>query len=163
MAADRRYVSVVGGSDVDATTLARAEEIGRILAEAGTVVVTGGRQGVAEATSRGAAAAGGLTLGILPEADRRNANPHVGVAVTTGMGDTRNALVAMNGDVVIALDGGPGTLSEIAHALVLGRPVVVLGTWELTTHGAPQSAITRVDSASEAAHVALDLLERTTP
>ncbi|MFN8038290.1 MAG: TIGR00725 family protein [Acidimicrobiales bacterium] len=125
------YVSVIGGYDVAPEVLAAAEEVGRGLASSGAVVVTGGRGGVSEAASKGAFEAGGTTIGILPGTDRSEANPYLTVAVCTGIGLTRNALVAMNGDVVIALDGAFGTLSELAHALLAGTPVVGFGTWRL--------------------------------
>lgn len=150
-----RYVAVVGGYEVDSDVLAMAEEVGRRLAERGAVVVTGGRSGVAAAASRGAATAGGVTIGVLPGTDRSEANPWVSYSLTTGLGDTRNALVAMSGDAVIALDGAAGTLSEIAHALVLGRPVVGLGTWTLQRRGVEPDAIMRVSTPEDAVDAAL--------
>lgn len=150
-----RYVAVVGGYEVDKHVLALAEEVGRRLAEEGAVVVTGGRSGVSAAASRGAAAAGGVTIGLLPGTDRAEANPWLSYALATGLGDTRNALVAMNGDAVIALDGAAGTLSEIAHALLLRRPVIGLGTWTLQRRGVEEGAIVRVSTAAEAVAAAL--------
>jgi len=101
------------------------------VAEAGAVVVTGGRGGVMEAASKGARQAGGTTLGILPDADRSQANPWLTVAVPTGMGEARNALVVRAADGVIAVGGEWGTLSEIAFAGKTGKPVVALESWEL--------------------------------
>ncbi|WP_208027337.1 TIGR00725 family protein [Rhabdothermincola sediminis] len=149
------YVSVIGGSDADQPTMAAAQEVGRLLAEHGAVVVTGGRSGVAEAASKGAVLAGGVAVGILPGPDRAEANPWVSVAVCTGMGETRNALVVMNGDAVIALDGGFGTLSEIGHALVAGRTVVGLGAWELRRGGTAEGSIVRAASPAAAVEAAL--------
>jgi uncharacterized protein (TIGR00725 family) len=148
-------VAVVGGYDVGPDTLADAEEVGRLLATNGVVVVTGGRRGVAEAASRGAAAAGGLTVGILPGRDRTEANPWVQVAVPTGMGDTRNALVVMGADAVIALAGQYGTLSEIAHALVSDTPVVALGSWQLALDGRFDEAIERASDPADAVERAI--------
>ena len=108
-----------------------AEEVGRLLAEAGAVVVTGGLGGVMEAASKGAREAGGTTLGILPGSDRRDANPWVTVAVPTGMGEARNALVVRAADGLIAVGGEWGTLSEIALARTAGKPVAGLDSWEL--------------------------------
>jgi uncharacterized protein (TIGR00725 family) len=122
-----RYVAVVGGYEADEGTRDVAEELGRRLAQRGCVVVTGGRQGVAEAASRGAVLAGGTTVGILPGRSRDEANPYVTIAVPTGMGETRNALVVMGADAVVALPGAYGTLSEVAHALLAGTPVIGLG------------------------------------
>jgi uncharacterized protein (TIGR00725 family) len=140
----RRYVAVCGASEASASQLEAAREVGRLLAEAGVVVVCGGLGGVMEAASEGAAEAGGLVVGLLPGEDRRLANPHVGVALATGLGQARNAVIACSADSVIAIGGGWGTLSEIGHARRLGRPVVGLDTWELVgLNGAatPQEAV----------------------
>ncbi len=126
-----RCVAVVGSSESDATTDAAAEQVGRLLAQAGAVVICGGLGGVMEAACRGAAEAGGLTVGILPGEDRAQANPWARVVIPTGLGELRNGLVVRAGESVIALGGEYGTLSEVALALKLGRPVVGLGTWEL--------------------------------
>jgi hypothetical protein len=124
-------VSVVGGGETDESTGARAETVGRLLAERGHTLFTGGRGGVMAAASRGASAAGGRTVGILPGTDPSGANDHVDVAVATGLGDARNALVVLNADAVIAVDGGPGTLSELGYAGVYDRPTAGLDTWAL--------------------------------
>src|SRR3954454_21920415 len=105
--------------------------MGRELARRGAVLVTGGLGGAMEAACRGAKAEGGTTLGILPAYDRSAANPWVDVAVPTGMGEARNALLVRAADAVIAVAGEFGTLSEIALALKVGTPVVGLETWEL--------------------------------
>jgi hypothetical protein len=130
-AVDGRYVAVIGGTDVSSAVAAEAETVGRLLAEAGVIVVTGGREGVAAAASRGAMEAGGLTVGILPGRSRDEANPWVRVAVPTGLGEMRNALVVMDADAVIAFPGAYGTLTEIAFALLANTKVVGLGTWAL--------------------------------
>jgi uncharacterized protein (TIGR00725 family) len=108
-----------------------AEEVGRLLAERGAMVVCGGLGGVMEAACRGARAGGGTTIGILPGLSRSDANPFVDVVIPTGLGEARNALVVRAADAVIALGGGYGTLSEIALALKAGKRVVGLGTWEI--------------------------------
>jgi uncharacterized protein (TIGR00725 family) len=127
------YVAVVGPGEASPDQLHTAEEVGAGLAAAGVVVVTGGLGGVMEAASRGARSRRGRTLGILPGDDRDAANGWVEIAVPTGMGELRNGLVVRAADAVVAIGGGHGTLSEIALALKLGRPVVGLGTWEV--HG----------------------------
>ena len=127
----RPYVAVIGPSEATSAEVAHAEEVGRVLATRDAVVVCGGLGGVMEAVARGAAAAGGTVVGILPGADRRDANEHVTVALTTGMGEMRNALVVRAADAVIAVGGAYGTLSEIAFALRTGVPVVGIGTWDL--------------------------------
>ena len=104
----------------------RAEEVGRLLAERGCTVVTGGLGEVMAAAARGAKAAGGTTIGILPGTSRAEANEWVDHAVATGLGHMRNFAVAASGDAVIAVGGAWGTLSEIAFAKILGRPVVIL-------------------------------------
>ena len=124
-------VSVIGGSSIDGETAAVAEALGERLAERGHVVVCGGLGGVMEAVCRGARAANGETIGILPTDDRRDANPYVTVPIATGMGHARNALVVMNGDAAVAVDGAGGTLSEIGLALAQARPVAGLDTHEV--------------------------------
>lgn len=154
-------MAVVGpGDGATADELEAAEEVGRVLADGGCVVVCGGLGGVMEAACKGARSAGGLTLGILPGRDRRDANPHVQVAVPTGLGEARNALVVRSADVVVAVGGAYGTLSEIALALKGGTPVVGLDTWELARGGEPDGGIVRAKSAAEAARVALDLAQK---
>jgi uncharacterized protein (TIGR00725 family) len=108
-----------------------AEAVGRGLAARGAVVVCGGLGGAMEAACRGAKEAGGMTVGLLPGLDRRDANPYVDVAVTTGLGEARNALVVRAADALIAVGGGYGTLSELGLALRTGKRVVGLGTWEI--------------------------------
>jgi uncharacterized protein (TIGR00725 family) len=127
------YIAVVGPGEASPEELHSAEEVGAGLAAAGAVVVSGGLGGVMEAACRGARSRRGRTLGILPGDDRDAANGWVELAVPTGMGELRNGLVVRAADAVVAIGGGHGTLSEIALALKLGRPVVGLGTWEV--HG----------------------------
>jgi uncharacterized protein (TIGR00725 family) len=130
------YVAVVGPGDASPQELQAAEEVGAGLAAAGAVVVTGGLGGVMEAACRGARSRHGTTLGILPGEDRDAANGWVQVAVATGLGELRNGLVVRAADALVAIGGGHGTLSEVALALKLGRPVVGLGTWDV--HGVDQ-------------------------
>lgn len=111
-----------------------------------------------EAACRGAREAGGRTLGILPGLDRTAANAWVEMAVPTGLGEARNALVVRASDALIAVGGAWGTLSEIALALAAGKPVVGVGTWELSTRGEPSEAIARAASGAEAARLALEAL-----
>jgi uncharacterized protein (TIGR00725 family) len=106
------YVTVVGGSRADERALRMAEEVGRLVAQRGGILVTGGRGGVMEAACRGAKEAGGLTVGILPGESREEANPYVDVALPTGLGNARNALTVLAGDAVIVVGGEAGTLSR---------------------------------------------------
>ncbi|QLG26960.1 TIGR00725 family protein [Halorarum halophilum] len=124
-------VSVIGAGRVDEGTAAVAEELGRLLGGRGHTLVCGGRGGVMRAACRGARGSGAETVGILPSADPAEANEYVTVPVATGLGHARNALVPLNGDAVVAVTGGPGTLSEIGFALVYGRPVAGLATHEI--------------------------------
>lgn len=154
------YVAVCGPGIAKAQESAWAEEIGRRLAEAGAVVVCGGISGVMDDVARGAAAAGGTVLGILPGPDREGASAHLTVSVPTGMGEARNALVVRAADAVIAVAGEWGTLSEIALALKMGRPVVGLATWELAKGGRSVGGIVRADTPEEAVVRALELARR---
>ena len=126
------YIAVVGpGSDPTARQLDQAAEVGERLARAGAVLVCGGLGEVMEAACRGARAAGGITVGLLPGVDRTAGNPHLTVAIATGLGELRNALVIRAADAVVAIGGAYGTLSEVALALKTGVPVIGLGTWEI--------------------------------
>ena len=128
------YVAVVGSGEAKGELYGRAREVGRLVAGRGGVVVCGGLGGVMEAAARGATESGGVAIGILPDEDRRRANPYLTYSVATGMGQARNLAVVCSADVVIAVGGEYGTLSEIGLALKVGRPVVALGSWELPGH-----------------------------
>jgi uncharacterized protein (TIGR00725 family) len=121
----------VGPGEAGADVVVAAEAVGRELAARGAVVVCGGLGGAMEAACRGAKEAGGTTVGLLPGLDRRDANPYVDVAVLTGLGEARNALVVRTADALVAVGGGYGTLSEIGLALRTGKRVVGLRTWEI--------------------------------
>ena len=157
------HIAVSGGGDAGEAACRRAEEVGRELARRGAVVVTGGLGGAMEAACRGAKAEGGTTVGILPSDDRATANAWVDVAVPTGLGEARNALLVRAADALVAIEGEFGTLSEIALALKLGRPVVGLGTWELARDGQPVDAIVVAATPAEAAERAVDLARRPRP
>jgi uncharacterized protein (TIGR00725 family) len=121
----------VGPGEAGPEVVIAAEAVGRTLAARGAVVVCGGLGGAMEAACRGAKEAGGTTVGLLPGLDRRDANPYVDVAVLTGLGEARNALVVRTADALVAVGGGYGTLSEIGLALRTGKRVVGLRTWEI--------------------------------
>jgi len=157
MTRDRPYVAVVGGGEVDAETAALAETVGRELARRGAVVVCGGLGGVMEAVCKGAKTEGGTTVGILPTDNRYAANEFVDVAIATGLGEARNAIVVRAADVVIAINGEFGTLSEIALALRTGTPVVGIDTWELAMDGQEVDAFLRVHDPVAAVEAALAL------
>lgn len=151
------FIAVIGAGRCSADVAAQAEAVGHELAKRGAVLICGGRGGVMEAACRGAKAAGGLTVGILPGTLRREANPYVDIPIVTGMGEARNVLVVQSAQAVIAVDGEYGTLSEIAHALKLGIPVVGLGTWRLLKDGQERQDILRAQSAEEAVERAVEL------
>lgn len=148
-------MAVVGPAEPRAGEAEAAEHVGRLLAQAGAVVVCGGLGGAMEAVCRGAKAAGGTTIGILPGSRREEANRFVDVAIPTGLGEARNAQVVRAADVVLAVGGAYGTLSEIALALGNGTPVVGLDTWELARDGVADQGIERAGSSAEAVKLAL--------
>ncbi|HEX8067466.1 MAG TPA: TIGR00725 family protein [Thermoleophilaceae bacterium] len=155
MSASAPYVAVAGSGDAPAGDLELAEAVGRGLAAGGAIVVCGGRGGVMEAACRGAKDAGGTTLGILPGSDRSSANRYVDLAVVTGLGQARNALVARTADALVAIGGSFGTLSEIAFALRFERRVVGLGTWELRRGGRDVEGVLAAADPEEAVRLAL--------
>ena len=125
------YISVIGGEHCSREIYELAVEVGRRIAEMKAILVTGGRGGVMEAASQGAKEAGGTTIGILPSDDRKEGNKYLDYSIVTGIGYARNVLVILNGDIVIAIDGRYGTLSEIALALEYGKPVYGLMSWDV--------------------------------
>lgn len=145
----RRYVAVCGASEATEAQLQAALEVGRLLAQAGAIVINGGLSGVAGAASEGAASAGGTVVGFLPDSHRAGANKHLTVALPTGMGQGRNVLIVTAAQSVIAIGGGWGTLSEIAIAKRLGRPVVTLDSW-------PVAGLESVATPAEAVQRALE-------
>jgi uncharacterized protein (TIGR00725 family) len=143
-------IAVIGAGTCDSEVAARAYEVGRLIAERGAVLVTGGLTGVMEAASRGARDAGGLVVGILPGLRAEDANEAVDVAIPTGMGQLRNGLVVSSAQAVVAVGGEWGTLSEIGFALKLGKPVIGLDTWDLAAPEGRSGGVVRVCSAEEA-------------
>lgn len=154
------FIAVIGAASCDAAVAADAREVGREIARRGAVLVCGGRGGVMAAACQGAREAGGLTVGILPGTDRREANPYVVVPIVTGLGEARNAIVVRTADAVVAVRGGYGTLSEIGLALKMGRPVVGLGTWELGREGRPVEAVMRAGTPAQAVELAMELARK---
>lgn len=148
------YVAVIGPRSADAETELIAYRAGELLAKHGAVTVCGGLGGAMEAVCRGAKHGGGLTIGLLPGNTRFEANQYVDVAVPTGMGEARNVLIIRMADGVIAVGGGYGTLSEIALALRIGKPVVGIGTWQ-ASHEGVELPIVEVGSAEEAVEAIL--------
>jgi uncharacterized protein (TIGR00725 family) len=142
----RAYVGVVGASQATSQDMLDAEAVGRELALAGAVVVCGGRGGVMAAASKGAAEAGGVVIGMLPGLDRSDANKWVTYAVPTGLGELRNGLIVRTADVMVAVGGAYGTLSEVALGLQAGLRVFALHSWEIegiTPCGSPAEAVSK--------------------
>jgi len=152
------FIGVIGAGDCSKDVYKLAEEVGERIAKAGAVVVCGGLGGVMEAVSKGAKKQDGITIGILPGVDKSQANSYVDFPIVTGLGEGRNLLVIRNSDVVIALPGEFGTLSEIAFALKLGKPVIGLSTQtggRLPTWDVSEKII-KAKNAEEAVKIALD-------
>lgn len=159
------YVAVIGDGDPRGPEAHRllewAEEVGQLLARGGATVITGGLGGVMRAASRGALAADGHTIGILPGADASEANEYVRTPIATGLGVVRNLVVVTSADAVVAVGGRHGTLSEIGLALRMGRHVVALSSWRLESDqrlGGPR--VHRVRGPREAAEAALRLAKQ---
>jgi uncharacterized protein (TIGR00725 family) len=153
------YVAVVGPGAATEPALSHAREVGERLARAGALVLCGGLGGVMEAVCRGARAGGGVTIGLLPGGDRAAGNPHLTVALATGLGELRNGLLVRCADVVIGIGAGWGTLSELALARRTGIPVVLLDSWRVRPPVAGDDAElgTRVRSPRGAVELALEL------
>ncbi len=128
---ERKIIGVVGGTVGTPEVLRWAEETGRLIAEHGFLLICGGMAGVMEAAAKGAREAGGTAIGILPHADRHEANPYIDIPIASGLGEGRNLVIVRAADLIIAVDGEYGTLSEIAFALKLHKTVIGLGTWDI--------------------------------
>ena len=154
----KKFVAVIGGREPSAEETRLAEEVGRELARQGATLVCGGLGGVMEAASKGASSEGGVTIGILPGDNRQAANPHIQIPIVTGVGYARNVAVVKSAQAVIAIGGSYGTLSEIAHALQSGIPVIGINTWSLSRNGQQDNSIIPVQNPTEAVNKALNLI-----
>ena len=146
-------IGVIGAGHCSSRTALLAETVGREIARAGAVLVCGGLGGVMEAAARGAQQEGGITVGILPGDSFEDANPFIKIPVVTGLGHARNVLVVRSAQVLIAVKGGYGTLSEVALALKMGKPVIGLHSWDVS------KKIIQVETAQQAVKKALRLLK----
>ena len=124
-------IAVIGGHSCSADIARIAEEAGKGVARLGATLICGGLTGVMEAACKGARSAGGRTIGILPGHDKKEANPYVDIPIATGLGFMRNNLVVKNSDIVVAIDGKEGTLSEIAFTLQMKKPILGIDTWDI--------------------------------
>ena len=146
------YIAVIGGSDISTELADLARQVGYEVARTGAVLLCGGLSGVMAAAALGAQEAGGVSLGILPDGDRRGANPYLTYSIATNLGHARNVLIAHSADAVIAVDGSYGTVSEAAIALKLGKPVIALKVaWNLP-------GVQRTATAAEAVALAWEKL-----
>lgn len=157
MSQRKLVIAVIGAGEPSAGEAALAEETGREIALHGAVLVCGGLGGVMEAACRGAAEAGGITVGILPGDSPASANPFVQIPVVTGMRHARNVAVVKSAGAVIAVGGSYGTLSEIAHALQNDIPVIGLDTWHISRNNTEDESIIRIGSPREAVEKAIGL------
>ena len=148
-------IGVIGADKCSTEMASVAEEVGAELARRDCTLICGGRGGVMEAACKGAVEADGFTIGILPGPDRGEANRYVSVPIVTNMGEARNAIVVLSSQGIIAVDGGYGTLSEIALALKNGIPLVGIRTWSLALDETIEESILRATTASEAVEMLL--------
>ncbi len=158
MTAKNKFIAVIGNSKASAQEIKLAETLGREIAKSGSILVCGGLDGVMEAACRGAVSENGLTVGILPGTDRKDANQYVKIPIVTGIGYARNIIVVKSAQAVIAVGGGYGTLTEIGYALKNGIPVIGLGTWKLSSKEKTDDAIICVDNAADAVAIALEMI-----
>ena len=124
-------VSVIGGHEITKEIEQIAQKVGQIIAKEDAVLICGGLDGAMKAAAKGAKSAGGLTVGILPGKDKKDANPYIDIALPTSIGYARNTIVACSADLIVALPGSHGTRSEISYGLVFGRPIIDLGNWNV--------------------------------
>jgi uncharacterized protein (TIGR00725 family) len=141
-------IGVIGGATPDPKFRQIAHDVGKLIAERGAILVCGGLSGVMEAAAHGAKKGGGLTIGILPGASLRDANHYIDIPIATGISYSRNSLVAMNADVLIAVNGQFGTLTEIAYGNIYQKKVIGIGTWNI-------QGVIQVETAEEAIELAL--------
>jgi uncharacterized protein (TIGR00725 family) len=144
----KKRVGIIGGNLPDAASLKNAERMGELIAKNGYILVNGGMKGVMEASARGAKSVNGLVIGILPGKARDDCNSYVDIAIPTGLGYMRNPLVVLNSDILVAIDGSYGTLSEIAYTQIYNRPVFGLNTWNIKgviPLSTPEEVINRIN------------------
>ncbi|MGM0608354.1 MAG: TIGR00725 family protein [Candidatus Muiribacteriota bacterium] len=151
----KTQISIIGGANFDRKNEIIAYQIGQLIARNDFILVNGGLGGVMEASARGAKSENGLTVGILPVYDKNKANKYIDVVIPTGVGHSRNVQVASAGEVIIAVGGSLGTLSEICIALKLDRPVITLHSWDI-----PELGAIKVENPREAMDMALSFISK---
>jgi uncharacterized protein (TIGR00725 family) len=145
----RKIIAVIGAGTADEAILKIAEDVGRLIARRGAVLICGGLGGVMDTASKGAKSAGGITVGILPQNHTKDANPNIDIPIATGFGEGRNVIIARTADAIIAVGGEYGTLSEIAFGLKMGKPVIGIGTWDIKGTIKAKNAEDAVEKAFE--------------
>jgi len=155
------YISVIGGSKCSKETYELAYKVGREIAKRKAILICGGLSGVMDASAKGAKEAGGITVGILPGDTRIGVSKYLDISLPTGMSEARNVLVVKAADVVIAIGGEYGTLSEISHALKMNIPVVGLKTWDIGKDEFGVSRIIKADDPISAVEKAYKLVKKT--
>ena len=147
---ERKVIAVIGESEASDETIKLAYEVGTLIAEREGILICGGFGGVMKAAAEGAQKAGGLTIGILSNYEKDSANDFIDIAITSGMGHARNVIITSSADGVIAIGGSYGTLSEIAFARKLGKPVMTLSSFEIHKDGKLQGDILSADTPRHA-------------
>jgi uncharacterized protein (TIGR00725 family) len=153
-----KRISVIGASCCSPTDYNIAKEVGRLIALRKAVLICGGLGGVMEAAARGAKEAGGITVGIIPTDNKKSVNPFIDIPIITGIGYARNIIVVLSAEVIIAVSGSVGTLSEIAFALRYKIPIIGINTWQLDKDYCPEADVTSASSAEEAVEKAFSLI-----
>jgi uncharacterized protein (TIGR00725 family) len=144
----KKRIGIIGGNLPDTVSLKNAERMGELIAKNGYILVNGGMKGVMEASARGAKSANGIVIGILPGKSREDCNSYVDIAIPTGLGYMRNPMVVLNSDIMVAIDGSYGTLSEIAYTQIYNRTVFGLNTWNIKgviPLATPEEVINRIN------------------
>jgi len=152
-------IGVIGGQKANGDHLVWAEQVGRLIAQRGGVLICGGLEGVMEAACKGAKEVGGITIGVIPGMQRSEANPFVTIPIVTGLSTARNLIIVRSAQALIAVGGSYGTLSEIAHALDLKKKVILLKSWDLRRLGADSGLLLEAHSPEEAVDLAFQSVE----
>ena len=156
----KTLIAVIGSGECSLEEAKVAEAVGREIARRGAILICGGLGGVMEAACKGAASEGGITIGVLPGDNPHTANPYVKIPIVTGMGYARNVIIAKSAQVVIAIGGKYGTLSEIAFALQGGIPVVGVNTWSLSLNRQQDDSIILAQDPVEAVEKAFAIAKK---
>ncbi|TET53574.1 MAG: TIGR00725 family protein [Actinobacteria bacterium] len=150
------YIAVVGSSEPDPQNEKIAYELGKLIAKNGATLICGGLGGIMNAAAKGVNEAGGTSIGILPSDSRSNSSEYLTFALSTGLGEARNTVIAKSADVMIAIGGEFGTLSEISFALKAMKPVIGINTWHLSKNDKEAEAIARAKDAQDAIDLAIE-------